>query len=138
MAEQKLKPTTQSVTAFVDKMEATRRADAYVLIDLMKRASKAEPTIWGTGAIGFDAYHYKYASGHEGDCFVVGFAARKNALTLYLTSGVERFPKLLAKLGKYKAGKGCLYIKKLDDVDLSVLEDLVGQSVSWTRTTYKS
>ena len=83
-------------------------------------------------------YHYKYASGHEGDCFVAGFAPRKTALTLYITAGVERFPKLLANLGKHKAGKGCLYIKKLDDVNLEVLEALLSKSVEWTRTTYKS
>ncbi|HEV2718185.1 MAG TPA: DUF1801 domain-containing protein, partial [Terriglobales bacterium] len=139
MAEQKMKPTAQSVDAFLDNVEdEARRADCVALTQLLKRVTKKEPQIWGGGLVGFGNYHYKYASGHEGDCFVAGFAPRKSALTLYVTAGVERFPKLLAKLGKHKAGKGCLYIKKLGDVDLSVLEDLLSQSVQWTTKTYKA
>ena len=137
MAEQKLKPGEESVSAFLDRIEQeTRRTECYALVDMMKRATNTEPRIWGSGVIGFGNYHYKYASGHEGDCFVAGFAPRKTALTVYITAGVERFPKLLANLGKHKAGKGCLYIKKLDDVDLSVLEELVSRSVEWTKATY--
>ena len=139
MAEQKTKPSNQSVNGFLDKItDETRRADCYAVLDMMKRVTKDEPKMWGSSLVGFGNYHYKYASGHEGDCFVTGFAARKGALTLYLTAGVERFPKLLAKLGTHKAGKGCLYIKKLEDVNLSVLEDLVKQSVEHTKATYKS
>jgi len=138
MAEQKLKPGRESVSAFVGKLDEPRRADAQALIAMMKRVAGTEPAIWAGSIVGFGNYHYKYASGHEGDCFITGFAARKTALTLYLTAGVERFPKLLAKLGKHKTGKGCLYIKKLEDVDLAVLEDLLGQSVEWTKTTYKA
>ncbi len=138
MAEQKTKANDQSVNVFLDNIaDETRRIECYAILDMMKRVTKTEPKIWGTGLVGFGNYHYKYASGHEGDCFVTGFASRKGALTLYLTAGLERFPKLLAKLGKHKAGKGCLYIKKLDDVNLSVLEDLVEQSVEHTRATYK-
>ena len=139
MAEQKMKPNDQSVTAFLDKIpDATRREECYELLGLMKRVTNTEPKLWGNGLVGFGEYHYKYASGHEGDCFVAGFASRKTALTLYITAGVERFPKLLEKLGKHKAGKGCLYIKKLDDVNLAVLEDLVSKSVEWTKATYSS
>ena len=139
MAEQKLKPTAQSVDAFLNDLgDERRRADCLALLGLMKRVTKTEPQIWGNGVVGFGNYHYKYASGHEGDCFIAGFAPRKTALTLYVTAGVERFPRLLAKLGKHKAGKGCLYIKKLDDVNLSVLEDLLTQSAEWTTKTYKS
>ncbi len=139
MADQKLKPTAQSVDAFLNDLgDERRRADCLALLGLMKRVTKTEPRIWGSGVVGFGNYHYKYASGHEGDCFVAGFAPRKTALTLYVTAGVERFPRLLAKLGKHKAGKGCLYIKKLDDVNLSVLEDLLTQSAEWTTKTYKS
>ena len=137
MADQKLKPQSQSVDSFLKLVDETRRADCLALIELMKRVTEADPKVWGSGMIGFGNYHYKYASGHEGDCFIAGFAPRKGALTLYITAGVERFPKLLAKLGKYKAGKGCLYIKKLDDVDLAVLEDLLTQSVEWTARTYQ-
>ena len=139
MAEQKMKPNDQSVTAFLDKIpDATRREECYELLGLMKRVTNTEPRLWASGLVGFGKYHYKYASGHEGDCFVAGFASRKTALTLYITAGVERFPKLLEKLGKHKAGKGCLYIKKLDDVNLAVLEDLVSKSVEWTKATYSS
>jgi len=139
MAEQKTKPTTQSVEVFIDSIEdEARRTDCLALAQLMKRVTGTEPQIWGSGLVGFGNYHYKYASGHEGDCFIAGFAPRKTALTLYITAGVERFPKLLAKLGKYKAGKGCLYIKKLEDVNVGVLEDLLRQSVQWTTKTYKA
>ncbi len=139
MADQKTKPTTQSVDAFLDKIgDEARRTECLALLGLMKRVTKSEPQIWGSGVVGFGNYHYKYASGHEGDCFITGFAPRKGALTLYITAGVERFPKLVSKLGKHKAGKGCLYIKKLDDVNLSVLEDLLSQSVQWTTKTYKT
>jgi hypothetical protein len=138
MAEQKTKPTDQSVEVFLDSItDETRRTECYAILDMMKRVTKTEPKIWGSGLVGFGNYHYKYASGHEGDCFVTGFAPRKGAMTLYITAGVERFPALLARLGKHKAGKGCLYIKKLDDVNLSVLEDLVKQSVEHTRAMYK-
>jgi hypothetical protein len=139
MAEAKLKPNDESVSGFLDKIpDEARRTECYQLVGLMKRVTNTDPRIWGNGLIGFGNYHYKYASGHEGDCFVAGFAPRKTALTLYITAGVERFPKLLAKLGKHKAGKGCLYIKKLDDVNLGVLEDLLSKSVEWTKATYQS
>ena len=139
MAEQKTKPNDQSVSVFLDKIpDETRRNDCYAVLEMMKRVTKTEPKIWGAGLIGFGSYHYKYESGHEGDSFVTGFAPRKGALTLYITGGVERFPKLLAKLGKHKASKACLHIKKLDEVNLSVLEDLVKESVEHTKATYKS
>lgn len=138
-AEQKTRPTGLSVNGVLEDIaDETRRKECYVILDMMKRVTKDEAKIWGSGVVGFGNYHYKYESGHEGDCFVAGFAPRKDALTLYITAGVERFPKLLAKLGKHKAGKGCLYIKKLDDVNLTVLEDLVKQSVEHTKATYKS
>jgi hypothetical protein len=139
MAEPKLRPNDQSVTAVLDKIsDETRREECYTLVDMMKRVTGTGPRIWATGLVGFGSYHYKYESGHEGDCFVTGFASRKTALTLYITAGLERFPKLLAKLGKHKAGKGCLYIKKLDDVNLTVLEDLLSKSVEWTTAKYPS
>jgi Domain of unknown function (DU1801) len=138
MAEIETKPTEKSVKAFLDGIsDKSRRTDCYTVLDMMKRVTGDKPTIWGTGVVGFGSYHYKYASGHEGDCFLVGFASRKSALTLYITAGVERFPKVVEKLGKHKAGKGCLYIKKLDDVNLSVLEDLLKKSVEHTKATYK-
>jgi hypothetical protein len=139
MAELKTKPTEKSVKAFLDGIsDKTRRADCYTVVDMMKRVTGAEPRIWGTGLVACGDYHYKYASGREGDWFLVGFASRTSALTLYITSGIERFPKLMEKLGKYKAAKSCLHIKKLDDVNLSVLEDLLKKSVDYTKATYKS
>ena len=139
MVELKTKPGSKTVEAFLDGIaDDARRKDCYTLVDMMKRVTGDKPTIWGTGSVGFGNYHYRYASGHEGDCFLVGFAPRKSALTLYITAGVERFPKVVEKLGKHTAGKGCLYIKKLDDVNLSVLEDLLKKSVDHTKATYKS
>jgi len=137
MAALKTQPREESVTAFLDRVEEEpRRTECYTLLDMMKRVTKTDPRIWGSGVVGFGNYHYKYASGQEGDWFIAGFAPRKAELTVYITAGVERFPKLLANLGKHRAGKGCLYIKTLDDVNLSVLEELVGKSVEWTKATY--
>ena len=139
MAELKTKPTGKSVKAFLDGIsDKSRRTDCYTVVDMMKRVTGAEPRMWGTGVVACGDYHYKYESGREGDWFLVGFASRKSALTLYITGGVERFPKLLEKLGKHKGAKGCIYIKKLDDVNLSVLEDLLKKSVDHAKTTYKS
>jgi len=137
MAALKTQPREESVTEFLDRIEEeARRTECYALLDMMKRVTKTDPRIWGSGVVGFGNYHYKYASGQEGDWFITGFAPRKAELTVYITAGVERFPKLLAKLGKHKAGKGCLYIKKLSDVNLAVLEELVGKSIEWTKATY--
>jgi hypothetical protein len=139
MAELKTKPTGESVKAFLDGIpDKSRRADCYTVLGMMKRVTGVEPRMWGTGLVACGDYHYKYASGREGDWFLVGFASRKSALTLYITSGVERFPKLMANLGKYKAAKSCLHIKTLGDVNLSVLEDLLKKSVDHTKATYKS
>ena len=139
MAELKTKPTDKNVAAFLEAItDRSRRTDCYTVLDMMKRVTGAEPRIWGTGVVGFGDYHYKYESGREGDWFVAGFASRKSALTLYITAGVERFPKVLAKLGKHKAAKGCISIKKLDDVNLSVLEDLLKKSVDQIKAAGKS
>jgi hypothetical protein len=139
MAELKTKPTDKNVAAFLEGItDTSRRADCYTVLEMMKRVTGAEPRIWGTGVVGFGDYHYKYGSGREGDWFVAGFASRKSALTLYITAGVERFPRVLEKLGKHKAAKGCISIKKLDDVNLSVLEDLLKKSVDQIKAAHKS
>jgi uncharacterized protein YdhG (YjbR/CyaY superfamily) len=96
---------------------------------MMKKATRAEPKMWGTSIIGFGDYHYKYESGHEGDYFLTGFSPRKQNLTLYILGGFDEHEELLNKLGKYSLGKGCLYIKKLEDVDTKVLKELVTRSV---------
>lgn len=131
MAELKTKETDASVDRFVDAIaDAKQREDSRALVKLMRRACKEPAKMWGTRIVGFGSYHYKYASGHEGDTCKVGFSPRKQALTLYLTGGLDAQAASLKKLGKFKTGKGCLYIKTLDDVDLKVLEAMVARSAS--------
>ena len=138
MAELKTKQTEASVADFLNSItDEQRRADCFAVSDFMKKATKAEPKMWGPSIVGFDSYHYKYASGHEGDACVVGFASRKDALVLYLMGRDEKFNELLGQLGKYKSGKGCLYIKKLTDIDLKVLQALIKCSVAFVKTKYK-
>lgn len=131
MAELKTKANEASVTRFLDTIaDEQKRADAYILLDMMQKATKAEPKMWGSSIVGFGDYHYVYASGREGDWFLVGFSPRKQNLTLYGASyGWEQFPTLLDKLGKYSLGKGCLYIKRLEDVDKPTLKKLLGEIV---------
>jgi hypothetical protein len=134
MAELKTKPTNQSVIAFLDSIaDEQKRKDSYTIVKLMQQATKAKPKLWGSSSIGFGSYHYKYASGREGDWMLVGFAPRKQNLTLYLMAGFDGYEQLLKKLGKHKLGKGCLYINKLEDVDVKALKELVKQSVAHTR-----
>jgi hypothetical protein len=99
------------------------------VLQLMAEVTGAEPKMWGDSIIGFGNYHYKYASGREGDWFLAGFAPRKQNLTLYIMAGFDGYEALMASLGKYKTGKSCLYIKKLEDVDTAVLKQLIKQSV---------
>ena len=135
MAELKTKVTRVSPKAFLDKQpDETRRKDCAKIVQIMKKATGEEPRMWGASMVGFGEYHYRYESGHEGDTFVVGFAPRKTDLTLYLPGAIQKSPDLLGKLGKHKTGKGCLYIKRLDDVDLGVLERLVAASVKHTKS----
>jgi hypothetical protein len=130
MAELKTKQTELSVDAYVDAIaDDVRRQDCRALIDLMRKATGAEPKMWGAGMVGFGSYHYKYATGHEGDAMLTGFASRKSDLTLYIMSGFDRYEELLARVGKHKAGKSCLYVKRLADIDLTVLAELVTLSV---------
>lgn len=137
MAENKTQPTAGSVSAFLDACaDETRRADAKVLVKLMKRVTGHEPAMWGPSIIGFDRYHYTYESGREGDMLVVGFSPRKAANVLYGAIGFAGADKLLGQLGKHTTGKGCLYIKKLADVDLKVLEALLEKAVAATRTRH--
>ena len=125
-AELKTKKTTASVSAFIDSIpDQKRREDCRKVATLMQNAIKAEPRMWGANVVGFGDYHYRYDSGRENDWFIAGFSPRKQNLTLYLMTGVERYRQLLGRLGKHKTGKGCLYIKDLDDVDLDVLSELV-------------
>ena len=126
MAEPKTKPTDASVDAYLaDVTPERRRLDSLEVLQLMRRITGEIPVMWGASLIGFGRYRYTYQSGHSGEWFLTGFAPRKQNLVLYIMLGFARYEALLAKLGKYKTGRSCLYINKLADVDLAVLEDLV-------------
>jgi hypothetical protein len=128
MAELKTKVTKASIEKFLGGIkDEKKREDCYQLLKIMKKATKAEPKMWGTSIIGFGDYHYIYESGREGDWFVTGFSPRAQNLTLYMMGGFDS--ETLKKLGKYKTGKGCLYINKLEDVDLHVLNELITKSL---------
>jgi hypothetical protein len=134
MAELKTKPTDSSVSGFLDAIkDDQRRQDCYTILALMQKATRAEPKMWGSSIVGFGDTHYTYASGREGDWFVAGFAPRKQNLSLYLMGGLESHAALLHKLGKHKTGKGCLYINKLQDVDMAILRKLIDQTVKQAR-----
>ena len=130
MAKPKTKPAKGGVEEFLGAVaDEGRRAECRVVRDMMAEATGAEPEMWGAGIVGFGRYHYKYASGREGEWMVTGFSPRKSDLTLYIMPGFEEFADLMGRLGKYRTGKSCLYIKKLGDVDLNVLRELVERSV---------
>ena len=134
MAENKTKPTKLSVAAFIDTLtDPARRADAKALVKLMQSAAGETPKMWGTSIIGFGSYHYKYESGREGDMPLIGFSPRKAANVLYGLHASSDSEALLAKLGKHTTGKGCVYIKKLADVDQQVLGAMAAKSVAAMR-----
>jgi hypothetical protein len=131
MAENKTKPTKLSVAAFIAALtDPIRRADAKSLVKLMQSVAGEKPKMWGPSIIGFGSYHYRYESGREGDMPLIGFSPRKAATVLYNMLGSGDSPALLAKLGKHTTGKGCLYIKKVADVDQEVLRALAAKSVA--------
>jgi len=131
MAELKTKPNEQSVTDFLQAVQEERkRKDSFAILELMKEVTGQDPKMWGDSMIGFGTHHYKYASGREGDWFVTGFSPRKQNLTLYIMSGFDEYDALMKKLGKYKTGKACLYINKLEDVDMAVMRELIQKSVA--------
>ena len=139
MYEAKTKPTRASVASYLNAIEdAERRKDCKALASLMKRVTGCAAKMWGADIVGFDSYHYKYPSGHEGDSCVVGFSSRKGDISVYLLGGYDdpETKKLLAELGKHKTGRACLYIRRLADVELPVLERLVARSVADTRRRY--
>lgn len=130
MAENKTRPTTKSVPKFLEQIEdPKRRADCRTVASLMEKLSGSKPKMWGDSIVGFGDYHYKYASGREGDWFLVGFSPRKQNLTLYIMGYLEQYPDHLEKLGKFKHGKGCLYIKTLEDINMDALESLIVSSI---------
>jgi hypothetical protein len=132
MAKLKTQATEASAHAFLDAVSnVERRADALRILEIMQEITGQPPKMWGSTMVGFGEYHYVYASGHEGDTFLTGFSPRKDALVLYFTAGLqERFATELQKLGKAKAAKGCLYVKKLADIDLAVLRAIIRANVA--------
>jgi len=136
MAENKTKPTDVSIDEFIASVENDRRRDdAMTVCKLMKEVTGEEPVMWGPTMVGFGTYHYKYASGREGDWFLAGFAPRKANLVVYIQGGFKKHDALMKKLGKYKTGSGCLYINKLADVEMEVLRELVSRSVEYVSST---
>ena len=137
MAELKTQATKASVEKFIKGITDEQvRGDCLQIMDIMKKATKTEPKMWGTSIVGFGNYHYKYASGREGDWFLTGFSPRKQNLTLYIMSGFDEYDSLMKKLGKHTTGKSCLYIKRLEDVDMKVLRELVTKSVKHMKKTH--
>lgn len=137
MAENKTKPTAQSVQEFLEGVaHEQRRKDSFVVLEIMKEITQEEPTMWGPSIIGFGNYHYKYESGREGDFFLTGFSPRKQSLTLYIMGGFSQYDTLLEQLGKHKHGKSCLYINKLDDIDMDILKEMIQKSVTYISEKY--
>jgi len=131
MAELKTKPNDAKVEDFLNSVEdEKKKEDSFTILKIMKEITKAEPVLWGGCIIGFGIYRYKYASGREGDWFLTGFSPRKQNLTLHIMSGFKKYKQLLSKLGKYKTGKACLYINKLENIDMNILKELITQSIN--------
>jgi hypothetical protein len=135
LAELKTRPNEKSVEEFLAAVDPGRQEDCRALVELMREVTGEEPVMWGPSIIGFGSYHYRYASGREGDWFLTGFSPRKRDLTLYIMAGFSKYEELLARLGKHKKGKSCLYVKKLADVDPAVLRELVERSVAHVAKT---
>ena len=130
MAELKTQPTDESVDLFLNSVESEKkRNDSFTILKLMREVTGSQPKMWGDSIIGFGQYRYRYASGRKGEWFLVGFSPRKRNLTLYIMSGFDGYDSLLGELGKFTTGKSCLYINKLEDVDLDTLRELVKRSV---------
>lgn len=137
MAKNKTNETQNSVTAFIEAVpDQVKQHDSWQLIEIMQKLTGCEPKMWGPSIIGFGSYHYKYASGHEGDAPLAGFSPRKDAISLYLWPTFDAKETLLQNFGKFKAAKSCIYIKKLADIDLKVLEELVALSIKEVKILY--
>lgn len=139
MAKNKTTETESSVVDFINTTDdETKRNDAFELVKIMQKATGFEPKMWGPSIIGFGSYHYKYASGHEGDAPLAGFSPRKAAISLYLYLPDESREKLLSEFGKHKSAKGCIYIKKLADIEVEILKKMISTSVNELQKQYPS
>lgn len=137
MATNKNVETDASVTDFIQSVEnEQRRKDSWEMLEIMERITGQKPKLWGSSLVGFGNYHYRYESGREGDFFLTGFSPRKTAFTVYVMPGFERYADQLERLGPYKTGRSCLYLKKLDAVDRSVLEEIIEDSVDFMKEKY--
>lgn len=129
-AELKTKLNDASVTDFLNSVEdEQKRNDSFEILRLMREVTKEEAKMWGTSIVGFGSYHYKGASGREGDWMLIGFSPRKQNITLYIMPGFEQYPGLMKKLGKHSTGKSCLYVKRLSDIDMDILKELMTESL---------
>jgi Domain of unknown function (DU1801) len=136
-SELKTKPTEVSVEVYIDAVaDEKQRADAKKIVELMQRLTGHAPRMWGPSIIGFGTYHYKYDSGREGDMCRIGFSPRKGQTVLYITDGYDKYAPLMAKLGKHKTGRSCLYVKRLSDIDEAVLEQLCVESLAYMAQQY--
>lgn len=137
MYQVKTKETEDSILAFINKIENSgRREDAFRLLDLFEKTTGLPAKMWGESLIGFGSYHYKYASGHEGDAAIVGFSPRKAKISLYLAAGFPEREPLLAKFGKHTTGVGCIYINKLADIQIDVLKEMIVRSIAFIKEVY--
>ena len=138
MAENKTRQNDSPVEEFINSVDPQQKQkDSWDMIALMKKITGSEPKMWGSSLVGFGQYHYKYASGREGDFFITGFSPRKTAFTVYIMPGFSEYGDLMKKLGPYKTGKSCLYLKNLDVVDRDVLEQIITKSVDDMRDRYE-
>ncbi len=137
MAKNKTAATTEDVSDFINKVDnAKKREDSFTLISLFQKITGKEPKMWGPSIIGFGTYHYKYASGHEGDAPLAGFSPRRNALVIYMSNEFEKREELLKSLGKHKSTKACVYFNKLEDIELNVLEKIIINSIADVNQLY--
>lgn len=137
MYEQKTKETDNSVIEFIEQIDSLKkREDAYRLLDIFSETTGYPARMWGPSIIGFGSYHYKYATGHEGDAPLAGYSPRKAKISLYFATGDDERGELLQQLGKHTAGKACVYVNKLDDIDTEVLKELIVQSVEFLQERY--
>lgn len=134
MAEMKTKPHAGNVLEFLEKEpQTTRKNDCLTLIKTMQAITGEEPKMWGPSIVGFGVYHYRYETGREGQSFLTGFSPRKQALTIYIMAGFENYEALMSRLGKFKTGKACLYVKKLADIDMDLLKELITHSIEYVK-----
>ncbi|WP_370222438.1 DUF1801 domain-containing protein [Cytobacillus sp.] len=137
MYEVKTKENDNSVIEFIEKVESPKkREDAYKLLDIFTETAGYQAKLWGPSIIGFGSYHYKYATGHEGDAPLVGFSPRKAKISLYFAPGDKKRAEMLERFGKHTTGKACVYINKISDIDVEVLKELIIQSIDFLRETY--